>query len=86
MQQTRNEIVWMWINAFCMPYIHILAGVDSMFLKNEFQESRDNIIHFDVQRQTKSQSKKHKKESVEMIKRISFPESQENVSADILIW
>ena len=38
------------------------------FVKNEFQESRDSIIHFDVERQTKSQSKKHKKESVEMIK------------------
>ena len=53
-------------------------------MKNEFQESRDSIIHFDVERQTKSQSKKHKKESVEMIKRISFPESQENVSADMI--
>ena len=54
------------------------------FVKNEFQESRDNIIHFDVERQTKSQSKKHKKESVEMIKWISFPESQESVSAEMI--
>ena len=45
-------------------------------MKNEFKESRDNIIHFDVERQIKSQSKKHGKKSVEMIKWISFAKSQ----------
>ena len=38
------------------------------FEKTKFQESGNSIIHFDVERQTKSQSKKQKKESVEMIK------------------
>ena len=46
------------------------------FVKTEFQESRDNIIHFDVERQIKSQSKKHGKKSVERIKWISFAKSQ----------
>ena len=49
------------------------------FEKTEFQESRNSIIHFEMLniKQNHSQRNTSKKESVEMIKWISFPKSQE---------
>ena len=66
----------MWI-ACSLCLLFTWKALIPSFEKTEFQESRNSIIHFDVERQTKSQLKKNKKQSVEMIKWISFSKSQE---------
>ena len=76
---SKHEMKWYYecelmVSAFLLS---IWQALIPSFEKTEFQESRNSIIHFDVERQTKSQLKKNKKQSVEMINIISFSKSQE---------